>query len=137
MTLRHLLTPLLFCLAVSTVQADEAGALRKKLPTLKGEELLKAYYKLYFISLETDDLDYQLRCVNDFISVCALHADSRLPTRNLRLPTKSCSQRTTNLRRPPSPKSVSRATCVLPVTFRCQWCLAPSPTVPISTSMAL
>ena len=68
MTLRHLLTPLLFCLAVSTVQADEAGALRKKLPTLKGEELLKAYYKLYFISLETDDLDYQLRCVNDFIS---------------------------------------------------------------------
>ena len=68
MTLRHLLTPLLFCLAVSTVQADEAGALRKKIPTLKGEELLKAYYKLYFISLETDDLDYQLRCVNDFIS---------------------------------------------------------------------
>lgn len=90
MTLRHLLTPLLFCLAVSTVQADEAGALRKKLPTLKGEELLKAYYKLYFISLETDDLDYQLRCVNDFISVCAQHADSRLPTRNLRPPTRSC-----------------------------------------------
>ena len=68
MTLRHLLTPLLFCLAALTVQADETGALRKKLPTLKGEELLKAYYKLYFISLETDDLDYQLRCVNDFIS---------------------------------------------------------------------
>ena len=68
MTLRHLLTPILFCLAFSTVQAGEAENLRKTMTTLKGEDLIKAYYRLYGISLETDDIDYQLRCVNDYIA---------------------------------------------------------------------
>ena len=68
MTLRHLLTPLLFCLAVSTAQAGEAENLRKTMTSLKGEELIKAYFKLYDISLGTDDIDYQLRCVNDLLA---------------------------------------------------------------------
>ena len=68
MTLRHLLTPLLLCLAVSTVQADRADELRKELQSLKGKELIDAYATLYTLSLETDNIDYQLRCVNDYIA---------------------------------------------------------------------
>ena len=68
MTLRHLLTPLLLCLAVSTVQADRADELRKELQSLKGKELIDAYATLYTLSLETDNIDYQLRCVNDYIT---------------------------------------------------------------------
>ncbi len=49
MTLRHLFIPLLFCLAVSTAQADKADEIRKSMPTLKGEALIQAYYKLYVI----------------------------------------------------------------------------------------
>ena len=68
MTLRHLLTPLLFFLVVFTAQASETETLRKKLPTLKGKELLEAYGQLFLLSLESDNLDYQLRCVNDLIN---------------------------------------------------------------------
>ena len=68
MTLRHLLPPLFFSLAVFTAQAGETETLRKNLPTLKGKELLEAYGKLFLLSLESDDLDYQLRCVNDLIN---------------------------------------------------------------------
>ena len=68
MTLRHLLTPLLFFLVVFTAQASETETLRKKLPTLKGKELLEAYGQLFLLSLESDDLEYQLRCVNDLIN---------------------------------------------------------------------
>ena len=60
MTFRHLLTPLLLCLAVSTVQADRADELRKELLSLKGKELIDAYATLYTLSLETDNIDYQL-----------------------------------------------------------------------------
>ena len=77
MTLRHLLTPLLFCLAFSTAQAGEAENLRKTMPTLKGEELIKAYYKLYVISLETDDIEYQLRCINDYIAEARRQGNSK------------------------------------------------------------
>ena len=68
MTLRRFLTPLLLCLAVSTVQADRADELRKELQSLKGKELIDAYATLYTLSLETDNIDYQLRCVNDYIT---------------------------------------------------------------------
>ena len=68
MTLRNILTTLLFCLAVSTVQAGEAENLRKTMTNLKGEALIKAYFKLYDISLGTDDIDNQLRCVNDLLA---------------------------------------------------------------------
>ena len=49
MTLKNILTTLLFCLAVSTAQAGEAENLRKTMTSLKGEELIKAYFKLYGI----------------------------------------------------------------------------------------
>ncbi len=77
MTLRHLFIPLLFCLAVSTAQADKADEIRKSMPTLKGEALIQAYYKLYVISLETDDLDYQLQCVNNYIAEAHRQGDRK------------------------------------------------------------
>ena len=77
MTLRHLLTTLLFCLALSTAQAGEAENLRKTMPTLKGEDLIKAYYQLYNLSLETDDIEYQLRCINDYIAEARRQGNSK------------------------------------------------------------
>ena len=68
MNLRHLLTYLLFCLAITTVQADETSELRKKLPNLKGLELMNAYEDLYLLSLYSDDIEYQQRCINDLIA---------------------------------------------------------------------
>ena len=68
MNLRRYIIPLIICLAVNIAQADETAELRKALPTLKGDERINAYGKLYVLSLETDDIDYQLRCVNDLLA---------------------------------------------------------------------
>ena len=68
MNLRYLALPLLFFLVAPATQADETADLRKSLPTLKGEKLIGAYGKLYMLSLETDDIDYQLKCVNDLVA---------------------------------------------------------------------
>ena len=68
MDLRHSLLPLVFCLTVITAQADNADDIRKSLPTLKGDALINAYGQLYVLSLEKDDIGYQLRCVNDYIA---------------------------------------------------------------------
>ena len=68
MNLRHSILPLLFCLTVATVHADKTADIRKSLPTLKGKKLIEAYGNLYMLSLETDDINYQLRCVNDLIA---------------------------------------------------------------------
>ena len=68
MNLCHSILPLLFCLTVATVHADKTADIRKSLPTLKGKKLIEAYGNLYMLSLETDDINYQLRCVNDLIA---------------------------------------------------------------------
>ena len=68
MNLRHLLTYLLLSLTITTVQADKTSELRKKLPTLKGVELMNAYEDIYMLSLYSDDIDYQQRCINDLIA---------------------------------------------------------------------
>ena len=68
MNLRHLLTFLLFCLALTTVQADKTSELRQRLPNLKGQELIEAYDELYLLSQSSDDFTYQLRCINDLIA---------------------------------------------------------------------
>ena len=61
-------TLLLFLSASVCIFADETEELRMKLPKVSNHERLDIYTKLYFLSLETDDLDYQLRCVNDMIA---------------------------------------------------------------------
>ena len=68
MNLRYFALPLLFFLVTIVAQADETADLRKSLPTLSGEERIKAYGEIYTLSLQTDDLEYQLRCINDFIA---------------------------------------------------------------------
>ena len=68
MNLRYLALPLLLILSTAAAQTDETAKLRKALPTLKGQQLIDAYGKLYMLSLETDDIDYQLKCVNDYIA---------------------------------------------------------------------
>ena len=68
MNLRHLLTFLLFCLTVTTAQADKTSELRQRLPNLKGQELIDAYIELYLLSLSSDDIVYQHRCINDLIN---------------------------------------------------------------------
>ncbi len=68
MNLRYFALPLLFLLVAPAAQADETADLRKSLPTLKGQKLIDTYGKLYMLSLETDDIDYQLKCVNDYIA---------------------------------------------------------------------
>ena len=68
MTLRRFLTPLLFGIAIATAQADQADIIRKSLPNRKGMDLINAYDTLYSLSLETDDINYQLRCINDLLA---------------------------------------------------------------------
>ena len=48
-----------------TVYADDCEQLRKELPSLSGKKLIQAYENIYYCSLDSDDFDYQLRCVND------------------------------------------------------------------------
>ena len=46
---------------------DKAEDLRKQLPSANKEERLGILQKLYDLSLETDNLDYQLKCINQLI----------------------------------------------------------------------
>ena len=48
--------------------ADNCEQLRQSLKQKKGKELVLAYEKLYYCSLDSDDFEYQLRCVNDYIA---------------------------------------------------------------------
>ena len=57
-----------FLTATVCVFGDRAEDLRKALPSLKGEERLDALQELYNLSLETDDVDYQLKCINNVIN---------------------------------------------------------------------
>ena len=51
-----------------SVYADDCEQLRKELPSLSGKKLIQAYENIYYFSLDSDDFDYQLRCVNDYIA---------------------------------------------------------------------
>ena len=50
--------------------ADQTEDLRKKLAQTKGPERITILQNLYDLSLEFDDLDYQLRCINQLIDEC-------------------------------------------------------------------
>ena len=70
MNLNRLVITLMFCISVAAIHADKAAEIRKSLPQLKGDELIDAYNSLYYLSTETDDLNYQLKCINDLIAEC-------------------------------------------------------------------
>lgn len=59
---------LLLFLCSAAIYADEAADLRRKIPHLKGKYLIAAYDRLYQLSLGTDDIDYQLKCINDLLA---------------------------------------------------------------------
>ena len=68
MNLNRLLTTLLLCLTSAIIHAGEVEDLRRALPSMNGEERIRAYGQLYLLSLEGDDIGYQLKCVNDLIA---------------------------------------------------------------------
>lgn len=49
------------------IHADEAAEIRDKILHSQGELRLALYERLYRMSLESTDLSYQLRCINDLI----------------------------------------------------------------------
>ena len=53
---------------VVSAHASVADSLRQLLPDMSKKERLKTYETLLELSYETDDVDYQLRCVNDLIA---------------------------------------------------------------------
>ena len=68
MNLNRLVITLLLSLSAVAIYADQTAELRKMLPSLKGDKLIDAYGDLYSSSLEGDDVDYQIKCVNDWIA---------------------------------------------------------------------
>ena len=68
MNLNRLVITLLLSLSAVAIHADQTADLRKMLPSLKGDKLIDAYGDLYSSSLEGDDVDYQIKCVNDWIA---------------------------------------------------------------------
>ena len=54
--------------SVLAIHADEASEIRASLSKLKGRSLLAAYDRLCVLSRDSDDLHYQLACLNDLIA---------------------------------------------------------------------
>ena len=57
-----------FLTATVCVFGDRAEDFRKALPSLKGDDRINALQELYNLSLESDDVDYQLKCINELIA---------------------------------------------------------------------
>ena len=50
-----------------SVSADDCQELRQKLPQLQGKERVAALEQLYYCSMEEDDVDVQLKCVDEYV----------------------------------------------------------------------
>lgn len=68
MRLVRLTIAILMLVSTTIVFADKAAEIRKLIPHQKGSELLKSYRRLYALSRDSDDLSYQLKCINDLIN---------------------------------------------------------------------
>ena len=67
---RNLFIALFLWFSAACLYGNEAEEIRKSIPQLKGERQVEAYERLYWLSLDDDDQDYQLKCINDLITVC-------------------------------------------------------------------
>ena len=67
MNLNRWITIVLLCLSTVYIFGDETERLRRVLPDVKGKGRIEILQKLYDLSMEFDDVDYQLRCINDVI----------------------------------------------------------------------
>ena len=70
MNLNRWLITLLLSISTIPMFADETEELRKALTTAKGTERINILQKIYDLSQEFDDVDYQLRCINQVIAEC-------------------------------------------------------------------
>ena len=68
MRLVRLTIAILMLVSSTFVHADKAAEIRKLIPQQKGVELLRSYQRLYVLSRTSDDIYYQIRCVNDIIN---------------------------------------------------------------------
>ena len=69
MLYQRLTIALLLFISTTCLFGNEAEEIRKLIPQQKGKELYESYIKLYQLSLEEDDLTYQLKCINDVIQM--------------------------------------------------------------------
>ena len=70
MNLNRWLIMLLLSISTVSIFADETEELRKLLPKAEGDERINILQKIYDLSQEFDDADYQLRCINQVIAEC-------------------------------------------------------------------
>ena len=75
MNLNRWLIILLMSISTISMFADETEELRKALTTAKGTERINILQKIYDLSQEFDDVDYQLRCINQVIAECHKQGD--------------------------------------------------------------
>ena len=70
MNLNRWLITLFLCISTISIFADETEELRKMLSKAEGKERINILQKIYDLSQEFDDVDYQLRCINQVIAEC-------------------------------------------------------------------
>lgn len=70
MNLNRLVTSLLLCLSAVQIHADQTSEIRESLSGKKGYDRIDAYNSLYYLSLDSDDVNYQLKCLDDLIAEC-------------------------------------------------------------------
>ena len=68
MNLNRLVISLLLCLSAVQIHADQTSEIRESLPSKKGYDRIDAYNSLYYLSLDSDDVSYQLKCLDDLIA---------------------------------------------------------------------
>ena len=84
MNLNRLVIVLLLFVTTVSVSADKTEDLRRALTKTKGADRIRILGEIYNLSQETDDVNYQLRCINDVIDECqrqgntAEEADARV-----------------------------------------------------------
>lgn len=66
--MRRFFLTLAIALSALCLYADKAADLRRQIPAMQGVERIHALGKLFNMSLESDDISYQLRCVDDVIN---------------------------------------------------------------------
>ena len=70
MNLNRLVISLFLCLSAVQIHADQTSEIRESLPSKKGYDRIDAYNSLYYLSLDSDDVSYQLKCLDDLIAEC-------------------------------------------------------------------
>jgi len=68
MGIRQFLICAMLLLSATSLYGNKANEIRKELPQLKGEEKLEALGRLFEISRDSDDFQFQISCLNDHLN---------------------------------------------------------------------